>query len=176
MFTAKVLCRFNDIILARVFGHSDVEELAKYSSVPGITAQNCHLVSKRRFNRALFDLTSSLSPPCLSHTLCIFLFLSVSPVINALSDKYHPLQTLADLMTLKEHFKGNLKGKTLSWVGDGNNVLHDLMIGSIKMGMNVHVATPTGYEADVSTYTQIDIWRMYVISTYTQTDRDKWCV
>ena len=50
-------------------------------------------------------------------------------VINALSDKYHPLQTLADLMTLKEHF-GILKGKTLSWVGDGNNVLHDLMIVS----------------------------------------------
>jgi ornithine carbamoyltransferase len=46
-------------------------------------------------------------------------------------------------MTLKEHF-GQLKGKTLSWVGDGNNVLHDLMIGSIKLGMNVRVATPKG--------------------------------
>jgi len=45
---------------------------------------------------------------------------------------------------LKEHF-GELKGKTLAWVGDGNNVLHDLMIGSIKMGMNVQVATPKGY-------------------------------
>lgn len=100
--TAKVLCRFNDIILARVFAHADVVELAKYSSVP---------------------------------------------IINALSDRYHPLQTLADLMTLKEHF-GQLKGKTLSWVGDGNNVLHDLMIGSIKLGINVRVATPKGYEAD----------------------------
>lgn len=68
-------------------------------------------------------------------------------VINALSDKYHPLQTLADLMTLKEHY-GDLKGRTLAWVGDGNNVLHDLMIGSIKMGMNVRVATPAGYSAD----------------------------
>lgn len=68
-------------------------------------------------------------------------------MINALSDKYHPLQTLADLMTLKEHF-GQLKGKTLSWVGDGNNVLHDLMIGAIKSGMNVKVATPKGYNAD----------------------------
>ena len=57
--TANVLCRFNNIILARVFSHDDVLELAKYSSVP---------------------------------------------VINALSDLYHPLQTLADLMTLKEHF------------------------------------------------------------------------
>ena len=57
--TANVLSRFNNIILARVFGHDDVVELAKYSSVP---------------------------------------------VINALSDLYHPLQTLADLMTLQEHF------------------------------------------------------------------------
>ena len=50
-------------------------------------------------------------------------------------------------MTLKEHF-GDLKGKTLSWVGDGNNVLHDLMIGCIKSGMHVKVATPKGYDAD----------------------------
>ena len=72
---------------------------------------------------------------------------SAVPVINALSDKYHPLQTLADLVTLKEHF-GDLKGKTLSWVGDGNNVMHDLMIGAIKMGMHVKVANPKGYDAD----------------------------
>ena len=50
-------------------------------------------------------------------------------------------------MTLKEHY-GSLKGKTLAWVGDGNNVLHDLMIGSLKLGMNVRVATPKGYEPD----------------------------
>eukprot|EP01041_Mallomonas_annulata_P009427 gene9428-19580_t len=100
--TARVLCRFNNIILARVFAHSDVLELAKESTVP---------------------------------------------VINALSDKYHPLQTLADLMTLREHF-GSIKGKTLAWVGDGNNVLHDLMVGALKQGMSVRVATPPGYSAD----------------------------
>ena len=50
-------------------------------------------------------------------------------------------------MTLKEHY-GDLRGKTLAWVGDGNNVLHDLMIGAIKMGMHVRVATPKGYDAD----------------------------
>ena len=70
------------------------------------------------------------------------------PVINALSDKYHPLQTLADLMALRDHFKGSLKGKTLSWVGDGNNVLHDLMVGSMMQGMHVRVATPVGYDPD----------------------------
>jgi ornithine carbamoyltransferase len=68
-------------------------------------------------------------------------------VINALSDKYHPLQTLADLMTLKEHF-GHLKGLTLSWAGDGNNVLHDLAVGSLLCGMNVRIATPIGYAPD----------------------------
>jgi ornithine carbamoyltransferase len=66
--TASVLGRFNDLILARVFGHADVVELAKYSDVP---------------------------------------------IINALSDLHHPLQTLADLMTLQEHFGKDLSGKTL---------------------------------------------------------------
>jgi ornithine carbamoyltransferase len=69
------------------------------------------------------------------------------PVINALSDMHHPLQTLADLMALEDHF-GDLKGKTLAWVGDGNNVLHDLMLGGAKLGMNIRIATPLGYEAN----------------------------
>jgi len=69
------------------------------------------------------------------------------PVINALSELHHPLQTLADLMVLREHF-GELRGKTLAWVGDGNNVLHDLMLGAVKSGMDVRIATPQGYEPD----------------------------
>jgi ornithine carbamoyltransferase len=74
--TAGVLSRFNSVILARVYGHKDVEELAQYATVP---------------------------------------------VINALSDMHHPLQTLADLMALEEHFGAeNIRGKTLAWVGDGN--------------------------------------------------------
>lgn len=101
--TALVLSRFNSIVLARVHGHQDVVELAKYAEVP---------------------------------------------VINALSDLHHPLQTLADLMALQQRFGKDLKGKTVAWVGDGNNVLHDLMLGSVKLGMNVQVATPTGYEPD----------------------------
>jgi hypothetical protein len=74
--TALVLSRFNSIILARVFGHKDIVELAEHSTVP---------------------------------------------VINALSDLHHPLQTLADLMALEDHFgTENIRGKTLAWVGDGN--------------------------------------------------------
>jgi ornithine carbamoyltransferase len=107
--TASVLCRFNQLILGRVFGHDDIVALAKYSDVP---------------------------------------------IINALSDLHHPLQTLADLMCLQEHFSAKesvpvekvLEGKTLAWVGDGNNVLHDLMLGSAILGMNVNIATPAGYE------------------------------
>jgi ornithine carbamoyltransferase len=74
---------------------------------------------------------------------------STVPVINALSDLHHPLQTLADLMALEDHFgTENIRGKTLAWVGDGNNVLHDLMLGCAKLGMNVRIATPKGYECN----------------------------
>lgn len=102
--TALVLSRFNSLILARVFSHNDITELAKHATVP---------------------------------------------VINALSDLHHPLQTLADLMALEDHFgTDQIRGKTLAWVGDGNNVLHDLMLGSAKLGMNVRIATPEGYECN----------------------------
>jgi ornithine carbamoyltransferase len=100
--TALVLSRFNDIILARVYGHEVIDELAKYSSVP---------------------------------------------VINALSDKFHPLQILADFMAIKEHF-GKTDGLTLAWVGDGNNVLHSIMVAAPKVGINLKIATPTGYSPD----------------------------
>ncbi|GLD98963.1 hypothetical protein PINS_up007681 [Pythium insidiosum] len=100
--TAKVLSRFNTIILARVYGQDYVEELSELASVP---------------------------------------------VINALSDKYHPLQALADYMTVKEHF-GKWKGLTFTWVGDGNNVLHDYMLAAPKVGANIRIATPVGYEPD----------------------------
>lgn len=95
----------------------------------------------------LIDFAKRFSALCVVRNDLTVMIFRIFAVINALSDMHHPLQTLADLMTLKEHF-GDLKGKTVAWVGDGNNVLHDLMIGSIKMGMNVHVATPAGYSAD----------------------------
>jgi len=67
------------------------------------------------------------------------------PVINALTDMYHPCQALGDFFTLHEKF-GNLKGLKLAFVGDGNNVCHSLMIQGAKLGASVHVATPPGYE------------------------------
>jgi ornithine carbamoyltransferase len=67
------------------------------------------------------------------------------PVINALTDLYHPCQALADFFTLREKF-GNVKGLKLAFVGDGNNVCQSLMIQGAKLGASVHVATPPGYE------------------------------
>lgn len=67
------------------------------------------------------------------------------PVINALSDFEHPCQCLADLQTIREK-KGNLRGVSVAYVGDGNNVAHSLMFGGAKAGMDVRVACPSGYE------------------------------
>ena len=66
------------------------------------------------------------------------------PVINGLTDDFHPTQVIADLITIKEH-KGTNKGLNFAYVGDGNNMIHSLMIGCAKVGMNVAVASPEGY-------------------------------
>lgn len=67
------------------------------------------------------------------------------PVINGLTDDYHPCQVLADLMTLIEHF-GELKGRKLAYIGDGNNMANSLMIGAAKVGLDIAIAAPKGYE------------------------------
>ena len=95
-----VLSRYVHGIMARVFGHEIVEELAAYADVP---------------------------------------------VINGLSDLYHPCQVLADIMTVRERF-GKFEGLTLVYVGDGNNVANSLMLGGAVVGLNVTVVTPAGYE------------------------------
>ncbi|ASJ04356.1 ornithine carbamoyltransferase [Thermococcus barossii] len=100
--TARVLSRYVDGIMARVYAHKDVEDLAKYASVP---------------------------------------------VINGLSDFSHPCQALADYQTILEK-KGRIQGLKIVYVGDGNNVAHSLMIAGTKLGANVVVATPEGYEPD----------------------------
>jgi len=69
------------------------------------------------------------------------------PVINALSDRFHPCQALADVLTLKECF-GKLEELKLAFVGDGNNVAHSLMLTAARLGAHVAVATPPGFEPD----------------------------
>jgi ornithine carbamoyltransferase len=98
--TAQVLSRYADGIMIRTYKQSDVEELAKYASIP---------------------------------------------VINGLTDYCHPCQVLADLMTIREYL-GVLEGKTVAWIGDGNNVCNSLIAGASICGMKVQIATPVGYE------------------------------
>jgi ornithine carbamoyltransferase len=98
--TAHVLSRYVAGIVARVFAHQDLVDLAANSE---------------------------------------------SPIINALSDLSHPCQILGDLMTIREK-KGALKGLRLAYVGDGNNVAHSLLLGCARVGMNIAIASPKGFE------------------------------
>jgi ornithine carbamoyltransferase len=97
---ARILSRYVDGIMARVFDHADVEGLAAHASVP---------------------------------------------IINGLSDYVHPCQALSDLLTIYEK-RGALRGLILAYVGDGNNVAHSLLFAGSKVGMEVRVSTPSGYE------------------------------
>ena len=100
--TARVLSRYLDGIMIRTFAQQEVEDLAKYGSIP---------------------------------------------IINGLTDYAHPCQVLADLQTIRER-KGSLKGLKLCFVGDGNNMANSLIVGCIKVGMQVTVACPEDYQPD----------------------------
>lgn len=71
------------------------------------------------------------------------------PVVNALSDRFHPCQALADFFTLEERF-GGLRGLKFAYVGDGNNMCHSLMLAGARVGAHMKVATPAGYEPDAT--------------------------
>lgn len=98
--TARVLSRYLDGIMIRTFEQKEVEDLAKFGSIP---------------------------------------------VINGLTDFCHPCQVLADLMTIREKF-GSFSGLKMCFIGDGNNMANSLIVGGLKVGMNVAVATPDGYK------------------------------
>lgn len=98
--TARVLSRYLDGIMIRTFEQKEVEELAKYGSIP---------------------------------------------VINGLTDFCHPCQVLADLMTIRE-FKGRFEGLKMCYIGDGNNMANSLIVGGLKVGMEVSIACPKDYQ------------------------------
>ena len=75
------------------------------------------------------------------------------PIINGLTDYTHPCQAMADFLTIKEH-KGDFKGRKLCYVGDGNNVAHSLMFVGARLGMDVTVACPQGYEPNLIAFQQ----------------------
>ncbi len=112
--TAKVLSRYCDGIMARVYGHEVLEELAQHATIP---------------------------------------------VINGLSDRLHPCQTMADAMTLVERWSpagefdvGVLRGRKLTYVGDGNNMAHSLLNTGAVLGMDVTIVAPRGYWPDLAVW------------------------
>lgn len=98
--TARVLSRYLDGIMIRTFEQKEVEDLAKYGSIP---------------------------------------------VINGLTDFCHPCQVLADLMTIRE-FKGRFEGLKMCYIGDGNNMANSLIVGGLKVGMEVSITCPKDYQ------------------------------
>ena len=103
--TARVLSRYVDGIMIRTFAHSEVEELARYASVP---------------------------------------------VINGLTDLLHPCQILADLLTVNQHL-GTFEGKKIAWIGDGNNMANSWINASYRLGFELVLACPAGYDPDAET-------------------------
>lgn len=100
--TARVLSRYVDGIMIRTFEHAEVEELARFASVP---------------------------------------------VINGLTDLLHPCQVLADVLTIRQHF-GSHEGKVVAWVGDGNNMANSWINAAWKLGFELRLACPEGYDPD----------------------------
>ncbi len=100
--TARVLSRYLDGIMIRTFEQKEVEDLAKFGSIP---------------------------------------------IINGLTDFCHPCQVLADLMTIRE-FKGTFNGLKMCYIGDGNNMANSLIVGGLKVGMDVSIACPDDYQPD----------------------------
>jgi ornithine carbamoyltransferase len=100
--TARVLSRYVDGIMIRTFGHAEVEELAKYATVP---------------------------------------------VINGLTDLLHPCQILADLLTVRQHL-GGIDGRKVAWIGDGNNMANSWINAAYRLGFDLTLACPEGYDPD----------------------------
>ncbi|XP_065597639.1 ornithine transcarbamylase, mitochondrial isoform X2 [Cyrtonyx montezumae] len=117
-----------------------------------LTTQDIHLGTNESLPdtaRVLSSMTNAILARVYKHNdLDLMTKEATIPVINGLSDLYHPLQILADYLTLQEHY-GGLNGLTIAWIGDGNNVLHSIMTSAAKLGMHLHIATPKGFEPDL---------------------------
>ncbi len=102
--TARILSRYVDGIMIRTFSHAQVEELAKFATVP---------------------------------------------VINGLTDLLHPCQVLADVLTVQQNF-GTIEGKRVAWIGDGNNMANSWINAAYRLGFDLTLACPEGYDPDAA--------------------------
>ncbi|NKB46945.1 MAG: ornithine carbamoyltransferase [Legionellales bacterium] len=94
------------------------------------------------------------------------------PIINGLTDKYHPCQTLADLLTLQQKFDNPLSDLTLCYVGDGNNVLHSLLLMAPKLGIRIHYCCPDEHEPDPSVLAQVSKHQLdHLVQAYSQPEQ-----
>ncbi len=108
------------------------------------------------FGRVLGELVDVVVVRAKSHETVVDLAQHCTcPVINGLTDSAHPCQAMADLYTLRETF-GALEGRTLTWIGDGNNVARSLALGCGKVGMRFAIAAPKGYEFESSFVQQLE--------------------
>ena len=127
-----------EVAVTELGGHAVVLSAAELQLGRGETIQDTGRVLSRYVDAIVLRTFEQERLELLSTTADV-------PIVNALSDFEHPCQALADLLTLRERF-GQLPGRVLTYLGDGNNVAHSLLLAGTKMGMIVRVATPPGFE------------------------------
>ena len=127
-----------EVAVTELGGHAVVLSAAELQLGRGETIQDTGRVLSRYVHAIVLRTFEQERLELLSTTATV-------PIVNALSDFEHPCQALADLLTMREHF-GELPGRVLTYLGDGNNVAHSLLLAGTKMGMVVRVATPPGFE------------------------------
>ena len=127
-----------EVAVTELGGHAVVLSAAELQLGRGETIQDTGRVLSRYVDAIVLRTFEQERLELLSTTATV-------PIVNALSDFEHPCQALADLLTMREHF-GELPGRVLTYLGDGNNVAHSLLLAGTKMGMVVRVATPPGFE------------------------------
>jgi ornithine carbamoyltransferase len=127
-----------EVAVTELGGHAVVLSAAELQLGRGETIQDTGRVLSRYVDAIVLRTFEQERLELLSTTATV-------PIVNALSDFEHPCQALADLLTMREHL-GELRGRVLTYLGDGNNVAHSLLLAGTKMGMVVRVSTPPGFE------------------------------
>ncbi len=130
-----------DAAMRQLGGHSIISTANDMQLGRGETVEDTAKVLSRMVDLVMIRANSH-------RTVEVFAANSTIPVINGLTDASHPCQILADLQTLEEHFGGDLRGRTIAWVGDGNNVCSSFIHAAAAFGFKLNIATPAAYAPD----------------------------